>query len=189
MTTTRSACSSGASCDPTPSRPIVPPGRGPPMARIDPRQGLKPSILDRLIDPESEGTSRRRGYGIEEMVDAVRQDLEALLNTHRSDHKIPEELAELRDSIVHYGLPDLVSQQSTGREVASRLGGAIEEAITRFEPRLRDVRAVPIESKGIKPMRLEFQIQATLRVEPAPEVAFVTILKLSTGEASIQQVV
>jgi predicted component of type VI protein secretion system len=48
---------------------------------------------------------------------------------------------------------------------------------------------VLIESKEVKQLRLEFQIHATLRVNPAPEVAFVTVLKLSTGETSIEQVI
>jgi type VI secretion system protein ImpF len=159
------------------------------MARINPRQGLRPSIIDRLIDPESEGTAWRHGYSIEQVIDAVRSDLEDLLNTHRIDQDIPEELVEVRNSIVTFGMPDLVSHQSTARDVANRVGGAIEETITRFEPRLRDVHAVLLKSKDVKQMRLEFQIQATLRVEPSPEVAFVTILKLSTGETSVQRVI
>jgi type VI secretion system protein ImpF len=158
------------------------------MARWNPRQGLAASIIDRLIDPESEGTSWRHGYGIEQVIDAVRRDLEDLLNTHRTDQEIPEELVEVSRSIVAFGMPDLASRQSSGQDAANRVAGAIEEAITRFEPRLCDVRAAPIESKEAKPMRLEFQIQATLKVDPAPEVAFVTVLKLSTGEAAIRQV-
>jgi type VI secretion system protein ImpF len=157
------------------------------MARMDPRQGLRPSIIDRLIDPDSEGTSWRHGYGIDQVVDAVRRDLEDLLNTHRSDQDIPAELFEVHNSIVGFGLPDLVSHQSTAREVADRVGRAIEETITRYEPRLHDVRAVFLEPKQLKQLRLEFQIEATLRVEPSPEVAFVTILKLTTGETSVQQ--
>ena len=49
------------------------------MARIASQEGLKPSIIDRLIDPESEGTSWRRGYSVEQMIDSVRKDLEDLL--------------------------------------------------------------------------------------------------------------
>ena len=63
----------------------------------------------------------------------------------------------------------------------------IEQAITRYEPRLRNVRATLIEEPDEKQMKLKFQIHATLRVDPSPEVAFVTILKLSTGETSIQR--
>jgi type VI secretion system protein ImpF len=158
-------------------------------ARIDPRQGLKPSIIDRLIDPESEGTSWRHGYGLEQVVNSVRNDLEELLNSHRIDQDIPEELVEVRNSIVTYGLAELGSHQSAIPNLADRVGGAIEEAIARFEPRLRDVRAVLIDPKQVKQLRLEFQIQATLRVDPSPEVAFMTVLKLTTGETSIQQVI
>ena len=46
------------------------------MARIASQEGLKPSIIDRLIDPESDGTNWRRGYSIEQMVDAVRKDVD-----------------------------------------------------------------------------------------------------------------
>jgi len=150
--------------------------------------GLKPSIINRLIDPASEGTSWRRGYGIEQMVESVQQDLEDLLNTHRTDQDIPEELVEVRNSIVTYGMPDLVSQQSTAPDAGQRVGKAIEEAIARFEPRLSHVHATLIEPKGPHQLRLEFRIQSILRVDPAPEVAFVTVLKLSTGETSIQPV-
>ena len=48
-----------------------------------------PSVLDRLIDPDSDGTAWQRGYGVEQMIDAVRRDLEDLLNTHRIVADIP----------------------------------------------------------------------------------------------------
>ncbi len=93
-----------------------------PMARIASQEGLKPSIIDRLIDPESEGTSWRRGYSIEQMIDSVRKDLEDLLNSHQGDQQIPEEFVEVRKSIVAYGMPDLVSYQSGG--AGRRRGGS-----------------------------------------------------------------
>lgn len=84
------------------------------MARITAQEGLKPSIIDRLIDPESDGTNWRRGYSIDQVIDSVRKDLEDLLNSHQSDQDIPEELVEVRKSIIAYGLPDLVAFQSAG---------------------------------------------------------------------------
>ena len=47
-------------------------------------QGLMPSILDRLIDPDSAGTDARRGYGLTQMLEVIRRDLEDLLNTRQS---------------------------------------------------------------------------------------------------------
>jgi type VI secretion system protein ImpF len=157
------------------------------MARIATPEGLKPSIIDRLIDPESDGTSWRRGYSIEQVIDSVRKDLEDLLNSHRADQEIPEEFVEVRKSIVAYGLPDLASYQSAGPDAVRRIGEAIEAAISLSEPRLGDVRATLIDPKGVKSLKLDFEIQATLRVDPSPEVAFVTVLKLTTGETTIQK--
>jgi hypothetical protein len=35
-------------------------------------------------------------------------------------------------------------------------------------------------------LKLEFQITAKLCVEPSPEVSFVTVLQLTTGQALVQ---
>ncbi len=34
---------------------------------------------------------------------------------------------------------------------------------------------------------MSFEIRATLRLDPSPEVAFVTLLKLTTGETTVQR--
>jgi type VI secretion system protein ImpF len=157
------------------------------MARIASQEGLKPSLIDRLVDPESEGTSWRRGYSVEQMIEVVRKDLEHLLNSHRMVVYIPEEFPEVRRSIVAYGLPDPATYEAAGPNAAQRVCAAIEEAIAVFEPRLTDVQAIPLRGDASKTLRLDFEIRATLRLDPSPEVAFVTLLKLTTGEASIQR--
>jgi type VI secretion system protein ImpF len=119
------------------------------------------------------------------MIDAVRRDLEDLLNSHRMSGDV-EEFPEVRNSLVTYGLPDLASIRTSVTDAKQKVSDAIEETIARFEPRLADVRVVPDPSSDPKKLRLEFQIHGTLHMDPAPEVSFVTVLKLSTGEASIQ---
>jgi type VI secretion system protein ImpF len=148
---------------------------------------MRPSLIDRLIDPESDGTRWRRGYSVEQMIETVRRDVEDLLNSHRMSDIVAEEFAEVRNSIVTFGMPDLVSIQSSMAHATARVGAALEEAITRFEPRLVNVRAIPLAGQDPKKLRLEFQIQAMLRMDPSPEVSFVTLLKLTTGETTIQQ--
>lgn len=155
------------------------------MARNEGQPGLRPSVLDRLIDPESAGTDWRRGYSVEQMIDAVRRDLEELFNAHRMAEDV-EDFPEVRNSLVTYGLPDLASIRTSIADAKERVSAAIEETIARFEPRLADIRVVPDPSSDPKKLRLEFQIHGTLHMDPAPEVSFVTVLKLSTGEASIQ---
>jgi type VI secretion system protein ImpF len=65
------------------------------MAQLDPNDGILPSILDRLIDPDSGGTAWRRGYGVQEMTEVVQRDLEDLLNTRQTHVGLPEAFAEV----------------------------------------------------------------------------------------------
>ncbi len=158
------------------------------MAKVESQQGLKPSIIDRLIDPDSEGTSWRPGYSIDQMVDSVRRDLENLLNTHLTETDLPPEFVEVNNSIVTFGIPDLVSNHSAGPMAIERIRSKIEQTIARFEPRLANVRAKILKPEEGALLRLEFEINATLRVDPSPDVAFITVLKLTTGETSIQRI-
>jgi type VI secretion system protein ImpF len=157
------------------------------MSRLDRQHMLTASLLDRLIDPESDGNGSQPGCTVEQLIDSVRRDLEDLLNTHRTLAEIPDEFTEIDRSILTYGLPDLPSYQSSKHDISGKVVERLENAIARFEPRLRNVRATLIDAPDEKQFRLKFEIHATLRVDPSPEVAFVTILKLSTGETSIQQ--
>src|SRR4051794_25081448 len=109
------------------------------MAEADPRRGLVPSILDRLIDPRPPGAGRWRDYGVAQATDAVRRDLEDLLNTHRSRGDLPAEFSELEHSIFTFGLPDAAGLTALAMEGSERIGRLVEEIIGRFEPRLREV--------------------------------------------------
>lgn len=157
------------------------------MSRINAQQGLMPSLLDRLIDPGAAGTGARPGYTIERMVEAVHRDLEELLNTRLTNTNIPEDCPEVRRSIVGYGLPDLASLQTYTAEQRSEIGRVLEATIAYFEPRLRDIHATLLNPGEVKERNVKFHIEARLRVEPAPEVAFDTILELSTGHTSIER--
>jgi type VI secretion system protein ImpF len=155
---------------------------------VDKQQsGLRPSLIDRLVDPESEGKSGRRGYTVEQMIDTVRRDVEDLLNSRRMTEVGADLFPEVRRSIVTFGMPDLVSIQTSMGHATARVAQELEEAISRFEPRLVNVRAVPLGGQDPRKLRLEFQIQATLKMDPSPDVSFVTLLKLTTGETTIQQ--
>ncbi|HEY1861005.1 MAG TPA: type VI secretion system baseplate subunit TssE [Gemmataceae bacterium] len=156
------------------------------MARESFEQGLMPSIVDRLIDPDSGGTAWRHGYGVDEMVDAVRRDLEELLNTRQSHAGLAEKFGEVRCSVLAYGLPDLTSVTSITPQQRAEIGRIIEAAVARFEPRLRDVSASMIDPGDGKERAVKFRIAARLNVDPAPDVAFDTILELTSGRYSVQ---
>jgi type VI secretion system protein ImpF len=155
-------------------------------AAQDSPEGLMPSFLDRLIDPDSAGTAWRHGYGIDQMVEAVQRDLEDLFNTRQSHMGLPEQYEEVQNSIVAYGLPELTSLHAHTPSQQAAIGRILETIVARYEPRLRGVSASMIESGDGKERTVKFRIAARLCVDPAPEVAFDAILELTTGRYSVQ---
>lgn len=149
-------------------------------------QGLKPSLLDRLIDPEARGTAWRAGYGEEQMQVAVQRDLEDLLNTRRTLLEKPDAYPEVATSVFAYGLPDLTSFDASTRPGREQIGTLLESIVRAFEPRLREVRATLLDPAEGSDRTLRFRIDAQLNVEPAPDVAFETILELTTGHHSVR---
>jgi type VI secretion system protein ImpF len=156
------------------------------MPSKEEQQGLMPSIIDRLVDPSSGGTAWRRGYGVQQMVQAVQRDLEDLLNTRQTHVGLPEEFKEVHNSIIAYGLPDLNSLNAISAQQRQQIGRLIETIIARFEPRLKDIRATLVDGSDNKARTVKFRVDARMRVDPAPEVAFDTILELTTGHYSIK---
>lgn len=157
------------------------------MSRILSAQRLLPSIVDRLTDPDSGGTAAGQGYTLQQVIEAVRRDLEELLNTRQTSVGIPEIYEEVHDSIVAYGLPDMTAINAATPGERANIGRIIEEMVSKYEPRLKDVRASLIES-ALRPDRLvRFEIHARLDVEPSPEVGFQTVLELMTGQTSIKR--
>jgi type VI secretion system protein ImpF len=146
-----------------------------------------PSLLDRLTDPDADGTAAEQGYTVQQMIAAVFRDLEDLLNTHQTATDVPPEFAEVRNSIVAFGMPDLTSVVAVSAAQRAAIGRILEEIILRHEPRLRDVRAV-LQDPGSQIKRtVKFRIEARMRVEPAPEVAFDTVLELTTGHSTLSR--
>lgn len=148
-------------------------------------QGLMPSMLDRLIDPEASGTAFSRGYTVEQMTQAVLRDLEELLNTRQTAFNVPENCTETRSSIVLYGLPDLTNLRAATTQDRAAIGRILETIVMRYEPRLRDVKATLTEPGNLRDRFVRFHLSGRLRMDPAPEVAFETILELTTGHSTI----
>lgn len=152
----------------------------------DTQQGLMPSVLDRLMNPETTGTAWRRGYDLQQIVDAIRRDLEELLNSHQMYAETLEDWPELGTSLLTYGMPDFASLTNTAAKGREAIGKRIEEVIARFEPRLRNVHATIVEGTNPGDRHVRFHLDAQINVDPAPEVAFETIVELTTGRAAIQ---
>ncbi|MBV8809541.1 MAG: type VI secretion system baseplate subunit TssE [Acidobacteriaceae bacterium] len=146
------------------------------------------SVLDRLIDPELKipGPPLSRSRSLQKLRDAVRRDLEWLLNT-RQPIEVAAEGSQLQHSLYMYGLPDITSRSAKDNRDRQFLTQSIETAIAQFEPRLMNVRVTLIDNETEKMPLLRFAIDGLLRVDPNPEhVSFDTLLQLSSGECTVR---
>src|SRR5271169_307650 len=129
------------------------------------------SLLDRLIDLEPDSKRDARTSDWEEMRQlkaALCRDLAALLNTRRAEEDFPPGYEEATNSLLSFGVIDFTSYNLKGRIDQERVRRSIERAVRLFEPRLARVTVSMEEPDPLRPV-LQFQIVATLRVEPAAE--------------------
>jgi type VI secretion system protein ImpF len=148
------------------------------MARYNSEVRITISVLDRLIDYEPEVSQEpvaSRSRGLRQLKQAVRRDLEWLLNTREYIGEIPPDLKELQHSLAVYGLPDFTSTSTKDPNNQERLRRAIEEEIVLFEPRLEAV-SVTLVQRADKDRAMHFRIDGQLRVDPVSEpVTFDTV--------------
>lgn len=153
------------------------------MARVRADQELIPSVLERLRTVRRDGAavpSGRRGSRLDDLKQAVKDDLRDLLNTKQPPIEITPGLRHLPTSLLTFGLPDLTHASLNSADDRSAWKQAVEDAIRRFEPRLTRVVVSLIEGREFD-CGLRFRIDAALDVEPTPEpVTFDSILDLTT---------
>ncbi len=143
------------------------------MARVEADQDLQPSLLDRLQDDDPtrpDPVSRSRGQHLRELREAVRRDIENLLNTRQRCLPPPPGLTELAVSTVNYGIPDFSGVDLAAKDRREEFRRSVEEAIRRFEPRFVKVDVVMHEGGGTDGERtMRFRIDALMYADPAPE--------------------
>jgi len=160
------------------------------MARPEADIAVTPSLLDRLIDLEPSTPSdppATRNQSVRQLKAALRRDIEWLLNTRRVVDEAPESLENVSHSLYHYGLPDLTSLALNSPRDKNRLLRTIELTLADFEPRLADIRVRAVEDSNSGPRALRLQIEALLKMDPAPErIFFDTLMELSTGDCQVK---
>jgi type VI secretion system protein ImpF len=159
--------------------------------RTQPNSAVTLSILDRLSDEDPRSPSAEapltRAESVRALRMGVRRDLEWLLNTCRTPDEAGSNLPETENSVYNYGLPDFSSYAIASPKDQTRLVRVLQMVVKNFEPRLANVRIVPVEitPKGMRTMRI--RIEGLLMMDPAPEhISFDTTLQLTTGDFRIK---
>ena len=145
------------------------------------------SLLDRLTDDAPETAVepvQSQSVGLNSMTRSVLRDLEKLLNTRSLAGVAPLPAGETARSILAYGSRDFSSANPRSQEVRQQIRLEILRLLTRFEPRLKDVRVRldPIRREG----SLNFRIEAVLQVEPVSvPTVFDTCFDINSGSYTI----
>jgi type VI secretion system protein ImpF len=152
-------------------------------------------LLDRLLDADPAAPVDppvTTQYAVDLLRQAVRRDLETLLNARRRRVPLPESLAELPHSPLGYGIPDPTAGSFTEDDRREALAAEVEAAIRRFEPRLMNIRvtlAKESRDRADLPDRtLRLRVEAVLRSDPVPEqITFETQLRPVTLDVAVRE--
>jgi type VI secretion system protein ImpF len=143
------------------------------------------SVLDRLIDNDSRSQVEApltRSQSVRLLKAAVQRDLEWLLNTRRIFQEPEESLKEVNRSVYLYGLPDFSTYTMSSSADQTRLVRQVLATVKMFEPRLANVRIVPVEGSDSGLQQLRLRIEALLLMDPSPEpVSFDTVIEMKSG--------
>ena len=156
------------------------------------KTNVQQSLLDRLIDdsPDAErDPPRSRGQQLVDLRNAVRRDLQALLNSHIRCISPPPALTELRPSLIEYGLRDFLAGYGGGAAFRETFRKALEETIRTFESRFVKVSVALRDDGDATDRTLRFRIDAVMFAEPAPEpISFDSSLDPSDHTVSITKI-
>jgi type VI secretion system protein ImpF len=142
------------------------------------------SVLDRLMAVEDWPTTRSQS--VRYFKDALRRDLEWLLNTRQPHMPELADYTTARVTVINYGLPDISSLGLMSASDTRSLRVAIEQCLRNFEPRLADLHVTLQESDTVD-RRLRFHIEGSMKLDPAPEeISFDTVLELASGEYKVK---
>lgn len=157
----------------------MPPAPGPPIRNV------LPSVLDRLLSADTGPSLSGTGVSLPTVLEAVRRDVEALLNTRQNTDPELAKFPELAKSVYGFGMPELVSRRALTGPDREAIGRLMADAIARYEPRIRGVRAVAVAPEHPAERRLKFKIEGTLRMDPGPTIEFETVLELGSGQTAV----
>jgi type VI secretion system protein ImpF len=153
---------------------------------MPPNDPLLPSLIDRLLDDEPDVSTEPAWswtQDVRNLKQSVMRDLEALLNTRQTRADLLRDApdAEVAQSVLTYGLPEVASATPSDPLACEELRRAVQEAIRRFEPRLLDVRVHLREAENASERKLHLVVEGSLDMTPEPvPVVFDTVVEEAT---------
>jgi type VI secretion system protein ImpF len=123
------------------------------------------SIFDRLIDdaPETgQDAELSRASLYSQVRDAMKRDLEVVLNARRRFLSPPAHLTYLQDSLLNFGMSDFTNENVRSADFQREFRLHVIDLIKRLEPRLVSVDVRIIEGKDEFDRALRFRIQGAL---------------------------
>jgi type VI secretion system protein ImpF len=162
-----------------------------PLDRFRPvAETLSRSVLDRLIDLDPDlavDPPKTIGVQTSELREALRRDLEVLLNTRRPPASPPRELAELTDALVSFGVDDFFADPLVTDEQRAAFARRLEARIRLFEPRLENVRVYPLADRHPSERALRLRIEAVHVARGGlPPVSFETAIDPTTQRVVVE---
>jgi type VI secretion system protein ImpF len=158
--------------------------------RTELERTVQPSLLDRLTDDHpNQGADPRqsREESVKRYRAAVQRDVAWLFNTRRSIREVPEQYAELLQSMHEFGVPDTTGIPVGTPEGLQTMEALLQEALERFEPRLANPRVRLVEADQVRAPQVHFTVEAVLRMDPSPEaVMFDAVLEVARNEYEVR---
>jgi type VI secretion system protein ImpF len=142
------------------------------------RIGADISVIDRLLNRDS--------LPVNQFLTGLRRDLEDLLNTAIRAQACPMYLTELGDSMVNYGVIDLMTANFTTQEERDKTLASIKQAILRFEPRLINLSILDVSDEQSPSHTLMLKIVAeTVFEDSHEEIVFNSKIDTATGAVAL----
>ena len=154
------------------------------MARVKTETLVTQTLIDRFILSQDDWPKTRK-ESMDRYRDALRRDLEWMLNTRKPVMPILEEFPLTAVSVFNYGFPDLQNFDNSQGNDKDAVSAALEKCIRIFEPRIEQPHVFLTRSDTLA-RSLKFHIEGKVRFDDTKEdVKFDTVLELISGEYEV----
>ncbi|MDO5611858.1 MAG: type VI secretion system baseplate subunit TssE [Paracoccus sp. (in: a-proteobacteria)] len=151
----------------------------------------QPALLDRLIDFDPDldrDPPTPQAATPAALRDALRRDLEMLLNTRCRAESLPDGLSALDDSLLSFGVGDFFSAPLVTPRQRQAFATDLQRRIALFEPRLENLSVTLQDDAAPERRSLHLRISAEYRMRPGlPPILFESRVDPVGGRFSVSE--